>query len=271
MLRTFSNLPANLRKLWTCNAGASIIYVAFGLPIMLGAMALSIDLGRSFVLNTELKDFSDAAALAGAAELDGRVGARAAAEAAARTGLSGTLVNVQAFATDGGGPNIQIDQVIFLRNLPADGTDFTAADTATTDSNARFIFVSVVNRNVRAGLSRGLGVTADFDTGARSIAGFKSPVCKVPAMFMCNPLEDVNFDISSTPCTGADLGVGKPVKHDCLVGRGMLLKNGGGGGNGNGTAKTKDDNTEPVIDDYFPGVWPIRLPRRYLAGPRIWQ
>ena len=254
MLRTFSKLSANLRKLWTCKAGATIIYVAFGLPIMLGAMALSIDLGRSFILNTELKDFSDAAALAGAAELDGRPGARAAAEAAARTGLSGTLLNVQGFATDGGGPNIVIDKVVFLRDLPADGTDFHSNDTATGDDDARFVFVSVVNRNVRAGLSRGLGAVSDFDTGARSIAGFTSVVCKVPAMFMCNPLEDVNFPIAGTTgCSSSDLGVGKPVKHDCLVGRGMLLKNGGGGGNGSGTANKKSDNTESTTTNYFPG------------------
>ena len=80
-------LQRGLKKFWTSNSGGVLIYVAFGLPILLGAMALSIDLGRAFILNTELKDFSDAAALAGAAELDGRDGARAAAEQAARTGL----------------------------------------------------------------------------------------------------------------------------------------------------------------------------------------
>ena len=63
-----------LRKLHTSKSGGVLIYVAFGLPMLLGAMALSIDLGRAFILNTELKDFSDAVALAGAAELDGDVG-----------------------------------------------------------------------------------------------------------------------------------------------------------------------------------------------------
>ncbi len=85
-----SILKSLLRNLWTSKSGAVLIYVAFGLPMLLGAMALSVDLGRVFILNTELKDFSDAAALAGAAELDGRVGARVASEAAARTGISGT-------------------------------------------------------------------------------------------------------------------------------------------------------------------------------------
>ena len=231
-----------------------IIYIAFSLPILLGTMALSIDLGRSFILNTELKDFADAAALAGAAELDGRPGARAAAEATARTGLTGTLLNVQAFTTDGGGANIVIDKVVFLQNLPKDGTDFQNNDTATTDLDARFIFVSVAERNVRAGLSRGLGAMSDFSTNARSIAGFTSVICRVPAMFMCNPLEDVDFPIAGTVnCSSADLGVGVPLKHDCLVGRGMLLKNGGGGGNGNGTANKKSDNTEPTQNAYFPG------------------
>lgn len=242
-------LQRGLKKVWASKSGGVLIYIAFGLPILLGVMALSVDLGRAFILNTELKDFSDAAALAGAAELDGRDGARAAAESAARTGLQGTLVNVQSFSTDGGGAGLVIDQVVFLQNLPADGTDFVAGDTATTDANARFIFVSVVNRDVRSGLSRALGAIPDFNTSAKSIAGFNSVVCRLPAMFMCNPLEDVNFPITEadevTPlfnCSSADLGEGSPLKHDCLVGRGMLLKNGGGGGAGQG-------NTS----DYFPG------------------
>jgi Flp pilus assembly protein TadG len=227
-----------LNKFWASKSGGVIIYVAFGLPRLLGAMALSVDLGRAFILNTELKDFSDAAALAGAAELDGRDGARAAAEAAARTGISGTLVNIQAFATDAGGRNITIPPpgsvppgIVFLKNLPADGTDFTAADTATTDAEARFIFVSVVNRSVRSGLSRALGVIPEFDTTARSIAGFQAVHCRIPAMMMCNPLED---NVTPFPtadldgCNFEDLGVGAALKKECLYGRQMLMKTGGG-------------------------------------------
>jgi Flp pilus assembly protein TadG len=228
-----------LRKISASRSGGVLIYLAFALPILLGAMALSIDLGRAFILNTELKDFSDAAALAGAAELDKADGAIARAELAARTGLSGTLVNVQAFATDGSGPNIIIkpgqDGIVFLKNLPADGTDFTAADTATSDADARFIFVSVVNRNVRSGLSRALGVIPEFNTSARSIAGRGNIMCEVPAMFMCNPLEADGtngteiFPLDGTPCTIANLGMGKPLKEVCLKGRQMKMRSGGGG------------------------------------------
>jgi Flp pilus assembly protein TadG len=243
MLRKLSFLPTRLQKLWASKSGGVIIYIAFAMPMLLGAMALSVDLGRSFILNTELKDFSDAAALAGAAELDGRVGAMVAAEAAARSGITGTLVNVQVFATDGGGPNIVVDQVVFLQDLPADGTNFVAGDTATSDQDARFIFVSVIDRSVRSGLSRGLGVIPDFNTGARSIAGFNTVVCRLPAMFMCNPLEDTSFPIAGLAgCSSSDLGTGKPLKDECLQGRGMLLKNGGGGGAGQGQQS-----------QYFPG------------------
>lgn len=241
MIKTNSLLKRGLKKLWTSKSGGVLVYLAFGLPMLFGAMALSVDLGRAFILNTELKDFSDAAALAGAAELDGRDGAMVASEAAARTGISNTLLNVQAFATDGSGPGLVVDQVVFLQTLPADGTNFVAGDTATSDADARFIFVSVVNRNVRSGLSRALGVIPDFDTSARSIAGFNTVVCRVPSMFMCNPLEDVNFPLDNTPCTSNDLGVGKPLKDACLRGRGMLLKNGGGTPSQGNTA------------DYFPG------------------
>ncbi|NNE84642.1 MAG: hypothetical protein HKN28_11795 [Alphaproteobacteria bacterium] len=229
-----------LKKFWASKSGGVLIYIAFGLPILLGVMALSVDLGRAFILNTELKDFSDAAALAGAAELDGRAGARVAAESAARTGLQGTLVNVQSFATDGSGADLVVDQVVFLKNLPADGTDFVAGDTATTDAEARFIFVSVVNRDVRSGLSRALGVIPDFDTGAKSIAGFNAVHCRIPALMMCNPLEDADFPITDSSggpisgCTLADkpdiLAPEAGLYTECLSGRQMLAKKGGGGG-----------------------------------------
>ena len=139
------------------------------------------------------------------------------------------MFNVQAFATDGG-PNITVDRVVFLRNLPADGTDFIVADTATSDADARFIFVSVVERNVRSGLSRALGVIPNFTTGARSIAGFSAVHCRIPAMMMCNPLED---DTTPFPhadldgCEFEDLGRGAKLKPECLVGRQMLAKTGG--------------------------------------------
>lgn len=208
-----------LKRLCACEHGGVLIYLAFMLPMLMGAMALSVDLGRAFILNTELKDFPDAAALAGAAELDGRDGAMAASESAARSGLAGTLLNVQAFATDGGGSGIVVDQVVLLRNLPADGTNFTVGDTATSDADARFIFVSVVNRNVRSGLSRALGVVSDYDTRARSIAGFQAVHCRIPAMMMCNPLED---NVTPFPtadlngCNFSDLGVGAALKKECL-------------------------------------------------------
>jgi len=226
------SLRENPRRLWACERGGVLVYLAFMLPMLLGAMALSVDLGRAFILNTELKDFSDAASLAGAAELDGRDGARAASESAARSGLAGTLLNVQAFATDGGGPGIVVDQVVLLRNLPADGTNFTAGDTATSDADARFIFVSVVNRNVRSGLSRAVGAIADYNTSARSIAGFQAVHCRIPAMMMCNPLEDDQTPFPTADldgCEFADLGEGAALKKECLYGRQMLMKTGGGG------------------------------------------
>ncbi len=238
MIKISALLQSGLKKVWASKSGGVLIYIAFGLPIFLGVMALSVDLGRAFILNTELKDFSDAAALAGAAELDGRDGARAAAESAARTGLQGTLVNIQAFATDGDGANLTVDQVVFLKNLPADGTDFVAADTATTDEEARFIFVSVVNRDIRSGLSRALGAIPDFDTSARSIAGFNSVICRIPAMMMCNPLEDATYG-TLAGCLQSDGYYGPPTATqeatwsphvDCLRGNQVLMKTGGGPG-----------------------------------------
>ncbi len=68
--------------------GAVIIVFTLSLLVLFGFMALAIDLGRTYVLRTELQNAADAAALAGAKELNstvagvGRARARAIAMAA---------------------------------------------------------------------------------------------------------------------------------------------------------------------------------------------
>ncbi len=59
-----------LRSLWRDRRGAVTIYVVISMPMLLGIGALSIDLGRLMSVNTELQSAADAAAMAGAAELD---------------------------------------------------------------------------------------------------------------------------------------------------------------------------------------------------------
>ncbi|MCW8917682.1 MAG: Tad domain-containing protein [Gammaproteobacteria bacterium] len=68
--------------------GAILVMTVLFLVILLGFAALALDLGRLYVLRTEMQNAADAAALAAAAELDGREYARGDAVIAAKQLLS---------------------------------------------------------------------------------------------------------------------------------------------------------------------------------------
>ena len=71
-----------IRSLWRDRRGAVTIYIAASMPVLMGIGAMSLDLGRLMTVNTELQSAADAAAMAGAAELDQKTGARNNARAA---------------------------------------------------------------------------------------------------------------------------------------------------------------------------------------------
>jgi Flp pilus assembly protein TadG len=216
-----------LRSLARDSGGAVAIYIAIAAPVMLGVGALSMDLGRLMTLNTELQGAADAAALAGARELDRFPGAMAKASAAA----VGAITNSQTFATDGGGKQVLIDAtpcadppvapcMRFLKSLPADdGDPITAANVTTIDAEARFIDVHVGARSITNILVRIVGGPGTASTSAAAVAGNDQVVCKIPPMFMCNPSEGAG---------NTDLQL--PVDINALEGRQLELFHQGGGG-----------------------------------------
>lgn len=68
--------------------GAIVIMTVFFVIILLGFAALALDLGRLYVLRTDMQNAADAASLAAAVELDGKLGARERAVQAATNLLS---------------------------------------------------------------------------------------------------------------------------------------------------------------------------------------
>jgi hypothetical protein len=207
--------------------GAVGVYYGILMAILLGAMALAFDLGRLFTLNTELQSHADAAALAGAAELDGSLGARARATLAAQTGLQNTLENVLTFATDGDGYEVNVAEggILFLSQLPPDTEEIRAADLATSDADARFIRVVVEERRVDNVLSLPLIGVNPWVTNAMAIAGFTQAVCRFPPLFMCNPFESPEFPTASPECDALMGQPGAPFLDECLVkGTQVLLK-----------------------------------------------
>ena len=58
--------------------GSIIIQATLTIVVIMGMIGLALDGGRLFMVNNDLQDLADAAALAGAAKLDGTSGARSA-------------------------------------------------------------------------------------------------------------------------------------------------------------------------------------------------
>jgi hypothetical protein len=170
-----------LSRLVKDERGATAIYVALGMGVMFGAGGLAIDLGRAMHLETELQQAADAAALAGAAELDGQDGARDRARTAA-TGAFGSS-NIQTFATDTGGPAVPAGEVTFLSALDPDTP-------ATTDTEARYIQVRIAPREAAPLLMPVLtGAHDPLRIAAIATAGFTRVACKIPPLMVCNPFE----------------------------------------------------------------------------------
>ena len=135
--------------------GGVAVYVALVSAVMIGFGALVVDLGRLFTLQTELQNAADVAALAGAAELDGKTDsitrARAAATTALVTASSPTgILNFQTYAP--GGADVTFDpnaDIRFLSSLPATDDDPITASHLTTDPrNAFYIEVTARPRQI---------------------------------------------------------------------------------------------------------------------------
>jgi hypothetical protein len=167
--------------------GATAVYMGAAIAVLVGIGGLAIDLGRYMTVNTQLQKFADAAALAGAAELDGKTGSIARATAAAQGAFA---TNLQSFASGGQGISIPADGIRFLSALDPNGENRDNDTVTTVDAEAMFIEVTSEMRAVPSYLISVLGGPAAPTTAARAIAGYTQAVCKVPPLFICNPDED---------------------------------------------------------------------------------
>jgi len=195
-------------------SGAVAIWVAATLATMIGIVALSVDLGRIATSDSELKWAADAAALAGARQLDGLAGARARATKAAMGELaggatSGVGLTANRDTYDQDTDAIEVVDVKFLSELgPGDGP--TGDVEATTDENARFIQVIVEQSTVNNVFIEVLGGPDTVTVQQSSVAGYGSTICRIAPLMLCNPFEQTNPGASLTP------------------GMGILIKDGGG-------------------------------------------
>ena len=190
--------------------GGVAIYVALISALMIGFGALVVDLGRLFTVQTELQHAADAAALAGAAELDGTATAITRARLAATTALA--IANRQTFASAGADVSFDpIADIRFLSSLPATDDDPITVSNVTADPiNAFYIEVTTAARQVdylmapvlanRIG-GDGLGPTSGR-VSAVAVAGMNQMVCDFPPLMICNPAEIISVGASFSSIDG---------------------------------------------------------------------
>jgi len=222
----------------TSERGAVTVYFGILTALLIGFAGLAIDLSRLGTLQTQLQNAADQAALAGAAELDGKDDSvvRAARAVFGEAGVEAQLtVNSENIAGQG---TIAVRQFRLLSSIPADGTaidcpvwlnSFAAAQAYTPAGggthcpngwqNVRFIEVAAEQRTIDISLiavlrSIGADAATQATTTARAIAGFTQFVCQVVPMFTCNPSENI-------------AGGGPVVMNKGQV---LLMKAGGGKG-----------------------------------------
>jgi Flp pilus assembly protein TadG len=174
-----------IRRLAAATDGATAPVAALALLVLVGIAALAYDLGRAYNLQSELQNAVDAAALAGASQLDNESGARARAIDAA----AGSLVqNDQTFATDEQGPLVQVDGRAVTENVDVTFWEDKAKTVeATDDASANFIEITLQPREVAVAFG---ALLVDFDAlepRARAMAGMGAAYCKVPPLFFCMP------------------------------------------------------------------------------------
>jgi Flp pilus assembly protein TadG len=189
---------ALLRRFLTDDRGAIAPMVGMSLALMLAVGGLAWDVSRGFALRAELEAAADAAALAGATQLDGTDGARARATTAAQGSL---VTNGQKLADNAEANSTTNAAITYL-------VDLTTRTVAGNDADANFIQVNIAPRNM--GLVFGaFTAVANFQVRAHAVAGYGAAICKVPPLMVCNPDEasgETTFDA------------------DAHIGAGMILK-----------------------------------------------
>ena len=192
-MSTASKSISIIRRLARDESGAALIYVSIALTVFMGFAALVIDGSRLFALDTELQSAADAIALAGAAELDGN----ADAEDRATLAMNNLVQNADTFGNDPtaiAGATEYTPR--FLSALPDDDQPLSDATVAATQPEARFVEVTVNERQVDSMFATAIGGEDTAGADAVAVAGFTSAVCKFTPLFMCNPFESTDDSLA---------------------------------------------------------------------------
>lgn len=182
-------------------SGAVLAVIALVIPAVIGLVSLSADGGRLMNLNTELQAIADAAAIAGAWELDGADDAIDRAIAAAMGTLASSPQNAPLLAMDGSGPQIDLASIQFFSCLEEEeGCLDLGGDVSTFDpTEAVYIKVTTVPRASENIFAPVLALAGQSSTSATATAGSTIVACNVQPLMMCNPYEPSGNEFSAEP------------------------------------------------------------------------
>lgn len=175
--------------------GSLLVIVGMSLALFLGLVALSFDLGRTAITQTELQSFADSVALAAAGELDGNPDAISRASNAAAQ-----VADTQIFGNGNNDLQGSADYTLtFLSALPDDDTAAVTAVT-TQPRQAAFVQVSVADVTVDYGFAAAAsallgGQNVDATVSATAVAGYTQFSCDVTPLMFCAPS---GFDAESS-------------------------------------------------------------------------
>lgn len=200
-------------------SGATLAYVALFITVAFGVVGLSFDLGRHYILAAELQKAADAAAAAGAFQLDpgetdavveGRVQSAVAGAVGVTSGTPITA-NKDKLSTSAG--VVDIAAIQLLNTIPASDDDPLPAGNTAPYNYVAVTTEAKVSNNV---FSRMVGQPATITLSATAVATRGSAICQVTPLFICNPAEAVN-------------GAGATFNIDDWLGHQILVREHGGG------------------------------------------
>jgi hypothetical protein len=173
------------------------------LVVLVGVSLLALDGGRSYSLQTQLQNIADAAALAGASQLNRAPGARARATNAINNLVSNQLAGMDV-------TSVTLSTPVFYETLPVASQYFSSGTVSPDDGHARFVAVTLThNMNTIFPVSfLNSGATNAVTAGAQAVAGFDQVACQYTPMFICNPYETntMTYDQATAALKNATAG-----------------------------------------------------------------
>ncbi|MCW8830235.1 MAG: Tad domain-containing protein, partial [Gammaproteobacteria bacterium] len=192
--------------------GAVLVMAALVMVLLIGVAALALDMGRLYVLHTEMQNAVDAAVLSAAVELDGEAGALDMAKAAANQEMLNHLAHFS--KQDALLENLQAEDSVFTfyswigsdmdsSTPPSDCAPVDGKCVTTSDDDASYVQIELDPVLLATDDDRyeidlyflpvlslfGVDTATEASTRVVALAGSHTEVCNYPPMFICDPSE----------------------------------------------------------------------------------